>query len=470
MESSQLTWSDGKLAFCWVGERKVTDAHAWVDHVGVKVMIAVVPVAGHVGPISGLVAELVSRGHEVRVYTGSRYRQRFTDLGTTVVTWSAAQDFDEDNLGATFPLARRPGLLRVLALVNHGFIGTAPGQVQDLSQELEREPVDVLVADSMSFGGVLTGELRGIPWALLNVLPFNQSFESGTPGFRVKPAHGTFGRQRDRLLRLAYRAISSPFNRAYNLARAKVGLPRDRRPYGSGLFSDWLVLATGCPSLDVPRPDLPDQVHFVGRLNPAGVVFPNGAGNGASTRPLVVVTQGTHDVEPADLIEPSLKGLADLEAEVIATSGRRGRTEVGVAPPRNARVVDLIDFASVLPKASVFVTNGGWGGVLASLGAGVPLVVAPGRAADKPEIAARVARSGAGLNLRKRRPKPGAVAGAVREALANPRYRERARQIASELDQLGGASSSADLLERLAETRAPVRRTGNPWSSPAKSA
>ncbi|HEX6759305.1 MAG TPA: nucleotide disphospho-sugar-binding domain-containing protein [Propionibacteriaceae bacterium] len=90
-------------------------------------------------------------------------------------------------------------------------------------------------------------------------------------------------------------------------------------------------------------------------------------------RPPVVVTQGTQDVDPADLIEPSLKGLADLEVEVIATSGRRGQTDVGVAPPANARVVDLIDFASVLPKAAVFVTNGGWGGVLASLAAGVPL-------------------------------------------------------------------------------------------------
>jgi UDP:flavonoid glycosyltransferase YjiC (YdhE family) len=97
------------------------------------------------------------------------------------------------------------------------------------------------------------------------------------------------------------------------------------------------------------------------------------------------------------------------------------------------------------------------------------LVVAPGRAADKPEIAARVARSGAGINLRKRRPKPGVIADAVRQMLANPSYRERARQIGSELDQLGGAGAAADLLEQLAETRAPLRRTGNPWSSPARS-
>jgi hypothetical protein len=48
-------------------------------------------------------------------------------------------------------------------------------------------------------------------------------------------------------------------------------------------------------------------------------------------------------------------------------------------------------------------------------------------------------------------------------------YRKRAWQIGSKLDQLGNASAAADLLERLAETKAPVR-IGNPRSSPAKSA
>ena len=56
------------------------------------------------------------------------------------------------------------------------------------------------------------------------------------------------------------------------------------------------------------------------------------------------------------------------------------------------------------------------------------------------------------------------MANAVRDVLANPKYREGARQIGAELDQLGGVSAAADLLERLAETRAPIRRAGNPWT------
>ena len=45
------------------------------------------------------------------------------------------------------------------------------------------------------------------------------------------------------------------------------------------------------------------------------------------------------------------------------------------------------------------VTNGGYGAVQRAVSTGVPLVVA-GNTEDKPEVAARVAWSGAGINLR----------------------------------------------------------------------
>jgi hypothetical protein len=51
----------------------------------------------------------------------------------------------------------------------------------------------------------------------------------------------------------------------------------------------------------------------------------------------------------------------------------------------------------------VMVTNGGYGGVQMALSYGVPLVVA-GASEDKPEVGARVAWSGAGLNLKTGKP------------------------------------------------------------------
>ena len=143
---------------------------------------------------------------------------------------------------------------------------------------------------------------------------------------------------------------------------------------------------------------------------------------------------------------------------MLATLGRRGLLDPGVPVPANARVVDVVDFDSVLPHAAVFMTNGGWGGVLAALAAGVPVIVAPGTAPDKPEIGRRVARAGAGVDLRRRCPPSRAVADVVRTVLADPRYAAHAAGLGAELAAAGGVSRAADLVEELARTRRPVTR------------
>jgi UDP:flavonoid glycosyltransferase YjiC (YdhE family) len=421
-----------------------------------KAVVTVMPLAGHVDPITGLVAELITRGHSVTVYTGSRYSERFAELGATVACWSAATDFDEEDVAGTFPAAGRPGRRGMVAMTKAVFFATAPGQVHDLGRELDRSPADVIIGDIMSVGAGCISELRGLPWATVNVLPFNSLGKDLAPlAFGLAPARGRLGRIRDVILWQAFGAATLPFKMAYNQARVEVGLPPDPRMYGLGLVSPWLVLATGCPSLERPGAELPNQTHYVGRLAPAAAR--SGRRVSPSAHRLIIVTQGTHHVELTDLIQPAVKGLTELDVSVIATTGRRGQTDIGIEVPRNARIVDFLAFRSVLPEASVFVTNGGWGGVLASLAAGVPLVVAGGHI-DKPAIAAWVARAGAGINLRTGRPKPEAVAAAVKEILADPAYAQRARQIGVELATLGGAQKSVDLLEHLVEKAEPVQR------------
>lgn len=426
-----------------------------------RILVTVIPLSGHVAPVTGLVGELIARGHDVRVYTGARHHARFAALGARIVPWVAAADYDEHELAdGIIHAARGSRARRMMAMVRDQFIGTAPGQVQDLQAELTREPADVLIADSMSFGGVLTGELAGLPWALVNVLPFNQTSGGPPPlGLDIPPAHGTMGRLRDRAMWTMYSAATMPFNRAYNKARQQAGLPVSTKPYGADLMSPWLVLATGCATLGDDEDRLLNQIHYVGRLPLVGLEVSTGTAGLRNDRPLVVVTQGTHDVDASELLQPALAALSELDVDVVATTGRRGHTDLGIPVPANAQVVDLVDFTSLLPRASVVVSNGGWGGVLMALGSGVPLVVAPSTAADKPYIARRVARSGAGINLRTRTPSPRAVGQAVRAILADPAYARRAAEIADELVALGGRGRAADLVEELAATRRPVLRS-----------
>ena len=73
------------------------------------------------------------------------------------------------------------------------------------------------------------------------------------------------------------------------------------------------------------------------------------------------------------------------------------------------------------PKDDVLVTNGGYGTVNQALSYGVPIVAA-GETEDKPDVGARVAWSGAGIDLQTNRPVPESTQAAVRSVLDEPRY------------------------------------------------
>ncbi|GAB3796316.1 hypothetical protein GCM10027605_04040 [Micromonospora zhanjiangensis] len=116
--------------------------------------------------------------------------------------------------------------------------------------------------------------------------------------------------------------------------------------------------------------------------------------------------------------------------------------------PENVRAAAFLPHDLLLPLVDVMVTNGGWGGVLAAVEHGVPLVVAGG-SLDKPEVARRVARAGVGLDLRTGEPGRRRIRRAVATVLDGPEFRRRARALAAELAAAGGIPAAADLVEGL---------------------
>src|SRR6202158_5231374 len=100
-------------------------------------------------------------------------------------------------------------------------------------------------------------------------------------------------------------------------------------------------------------------------------------------------------------------------------------------------------------KVSVMVTNGGYGAVNYALSLGVPLVVA-GDSEEKPEIAARVAWAGAGINLGTGRPSASQIREAVRAVLTKPQYRQRAQALRPAFARHNAPDEIAELVEDLA--------------------
>ena len=117
--------------------------------------------------------------------------------------------------------------------------------------------------------------------------------------------------------------------------------------------------------------------------------------------------------------------------------------------PANARVAEFLPYERLFPLTDVFVTNAGYGGVQYSLSHGVPLVAA-GNTEEKPEVAARLAWSGTGINLRTGTPAPKRIASAVHEVLVNPRYRLAAKGMAHEMRGYSALEAIAGIAGRYA--------------------
>jgi UDP:flavonoid glycosyltransferase YjiC (YdhE family) len=214
------------------------------------------------------------------------------------------------------------------------------------------------------------------------------------------------------------------------------------------------------PAFEYPRSDLAGDVRFVG---PMGRVTPRTVHGDAvgvpewwgdlEGRRLVHVTQGTiANADLTELIVPTIRGLAEEDVLVVVSTGGRPIEAVeeayGGPLPANVRVAEYLPYDLLLPRVDAMVTNGGYGGVHAALSCGVPLVVS-GRTEDKTEVTARVAWSGAGVNLRTQRPKPSAVAKAVRRVLADPSFRGRSEALARDIAASGGAADLAALVREL---------------------
>lgn len=417
-----------------------------------RILIATTPVAGHVMPFVPLARALVERGHDVRWYTGARYRAQVETSGGRFVGYRRARDIDDGRLDLEFPeRGRLSGLAQLKFDMKHVFIDAAPDQLLDIRAMLQSSPADIVIHDATMFGALFHHEQGGPPSLCLGVTPLVLSSGDTAPfGLALEPRTSSLGRLRNRFLnavveKLAFRDVQEHWSRT----RARIDLP------ATGWWMNHVTRATlylqpTIPSFEYPRRDLPGNVRFIGMMpaeRPAHVPRPDFWDELDGSRPIVHVTQGTLANAAPHLIRPALEALANDDVLVIVSTGNRPPEQLGLAAvPKNVRVAPYLSYPDLLPKLSVMVTNGGYGGVQTALRYGVPLVVA-GDSEDKPEVAARVSWSGAGINLKTGRPKPRALREAVHAVLADRRYRARARALAAEYSAYDALSCTLALIE-----------------------
>jgi len=416
---------------------------------------------GHVGPLLPVAGELLSRRHEVVWYTGEKVRSKVEATGARYLPHVQARDVDGDAFDAEFPeRVNKKGLARFRYDMREIFIAAVPGQVADLQSYVDDHGPDVIVAEpAMAAAASVLNKRLGLPYATVGIGPLMMRSSDTAPfGLGLKPSSSPLGRLRNRSLdAVVQRTLFAAIDRDYRATAAKLGLDSVAGGVFDAAVSPYLFLQPTVPSFEYPRSDLPPQVRYVGPLlppAPADYTPPPWWNELDGERPVVLVTQGTVATDPQELLLPTLEALRTEPVQVIGVTGGADPATLPPPPP-NARVEAFVPFAPLLPRVSVMVTNGGYGGMHYALANGVPLVVV-GATEEKPEAVARVNWSGVGIGFRRQRARPTEVRSAIRRILTDRSYRDRAHAFAAECARYGGRARAAELLEELGSTRTPL--------------
>jgi MGT family glycosyltransferase len=419
-------------------------------------LLCVCPIGGHVAPILTVARHLVSAGHRVRMLTGSRYAPAVSATGAEFVALPEEADFDDRNVDESFPERHRhKGIAALRYDILQVFIAPARYQHRALQQLLAAEPADAVLSD-FAFAGMLPSLLSGEPrppLIILGVLPLTlTSVDTAPYGLGLPPSASPLGRVRNRTLNaLVQRVVLRSVRQATDQLLADLGLgPAPVFPLDWYRLADRIVQFT-VPEFEYPRSEAPATLTFAGPLLDAAPRFelPAWWADLNSGRRVVHVTQGTLDnVDLSKVVQPTVAALADQDLLVVVATGGRPASELRMALPDNVRVAEMLPYAELLPKIDAMVTNGGYGGVQIALAHGVPLVVAGARE-DKPEVAARVAWSGSGVNLRVERPRPEVIGEAVSNVLTKPGYRGNARRLAEAISKTDPLHTLDEILEQV---------------------
>lgn len=412
-----------------------------------RVVIAASPIEGHTAPMLSVARGLSERGHDVTFLGATRFRERIEQAGAQFATLPQSGPGVGDP-GSTTGKRRAPrGMARINAALSELFVDPMVAQAEALRESIDRTAADVVLVEPMFLGALplLLGHRRRPPIVVCGIVALQiTSRDTAPPGTGLAPSSSPLGHIRNVALnRLMNGMLLAPSQRRANALLAAAGCPRSPTFVVEWVrLADLLLQCTG-PSFEYPRRDLPGIVTFVGPLMPPAPAFtpPSWWADLDGGKPIVHVTQGTVDNRDLGrLVAPALAALANDDALVVVTTGGPPASAIPGPLPANARITSFLPYDQLLPKVDVMVTNGGYGGVQHALAAGVPLVVA-GVTEDKLEVAARVAWSGAGINLRRGRPAAAAIRAAVQEVRRDPRYRQRAQALRSEFEQLHALDS-----------------------------
>jgi MGT family glycosyltransferase len=414
-----------------------------------KVLIAAAPLAGHAGPML-IVAEFLHRqGHDVLFSSSDFFREKAEARDLRFLPLVGNANYDYRQLGELIPGLRTftSPIDLSNSYVKHMLGDRIPDQYRGMRKIIDEENVDLVMTD-VGFWGIFPLLLRNEPRPPV--------ISCGTtapmwhdPAFSILtgPDETPEGLKRNLEHSREWKEGRAPADIYVNEVLQKLGA---QVPGGFDLTDTMyslpdLFLQLGAEEFEFPRHNKRPNLRFIGPILPESKSQMEIPLSLDDSKPVVFVTQGTlANFDFDQLLNPALSGLAGEDVQVLATAG--GGPVEAIVASGNSIVEGYIPYELILPKTSVFVTNGGYNGVQQALSYGVP-VVSAGASEDKPQVCARVKWSGAGIDLETGAPTAEQISRAVIQVLRDPSYRDRAKVLGAAIAKTNGLKTIAEIVE-----------------------
>ncbi|KAI1848509.1 hypothetical protein JX265_008710 [Neoarthrinium moseri] len=428
------------------------------------------PIMGHTAPTLHIAREMINRGFEVIFMTAPDLRENVEKIGAeyyeTSPFWPEGTLEEREKYPAGMP--------RMMYDMEWIFMASIPSRVASLRSLLEmvreRDPSRdvVIVAETVTmgvlpfkYGAPLPKGYTEFPKVIsINVVPLVvSSIDVGPFGPGLPPDSTKSGRARNQLL---YQLMhgNGPFatlNNIFHETLRKVACTSVPTDF---MFDAWVTsfdtLFQLCsPSLEYPRSDLHPSIRYAGALPKRGIDpkfsypswWPELQANAKlptespDRKKIIPIAQGTVATNYNELIIPAIKAFAKRsDVLLIVILGVKGATlPSDLDIPSNVRVVDYLPYDAALEYGDVFVSNGGYGGMMHGVINGIPMIVA-GMSEDKVEVSARAEYAGFAVNLKTQTPSSEQIYEAAEKIFNDTSYKRAAVRLMGENEDLDSLS------------------------------
>lgn len=360
--------------------------------------------------------------------------------------------------GATKELFTQLGKLSGLKALQYTLKWLANGAeiyLTDAPEAIKTAGIEALLVDQASPAGGTVAQYLNIPFvSVCSAIMLNR--EITVPPFITSWNYDPTWRGilRNRAGYVLLTQIGKPIRKVIQSYRQQWNLPPANSPNDE--YSQLAQISQQPAELEFPRQVLPKYFHFTGPYHYSGsrepIPFPYEKLTG---QPLIYASMGTIQNRLLGVFQTIAEACRELDAQLVISLGGGNRPESLPELPGNPLVVGYAPQLELLQKTTLAITHAGMNTTLESLTNGVPMVAIP-VTNDQPGIAARIAWTGCGETIPVKSVNVAKLRTAIQKVLTEDSYKKNALRLQEAIEQAGGVSRAADIIEQVVSTGKPV--------------